>query len=40
MLQEGYEFKPGYLYESGKFVLVNLGPSAPAVYKRITKEPN
>jgi len=44
MLQSGYEFQPGYLYDadrnpSAKFVLVDLGPSAPSVYKRITKEP-
>lgn len=44
MLQSGYEFKQGYLYDAdnipgAKFVLVNLGPAAPAVYKRIVKEP-
>lgn len=44
MLQSGYTFQPAYLYEAdqnpdAKFVLVNLGPAAPAVYKRIVKEP-
>jgi hypothetical protein len=44
MLQSGYTSQPAYLYEAdqnpnAKFVLVSLGPAAPAIYKRIVKGP-